>query len=81
MAALRRLRFGFVTPQLAVLPNRGAPLPRLPGYLFSAVTADDLWDLLKGAWPLAALRKECVILSTVSKCWTRTIFDRLVRSG
>jgi len=54
-AALKRLRFGFVTPQLAVLPNRGTPLPRLPGYLFSAVTDDDLGALLRGAWPLAAL--------------------------
>ena len=53
----RRLRtWGvFVTPQLAVLPNRGTPLPRLPGYLFSAVTDDDLGALLRGAWPLAAL--------------------------
>ena len=49
-AALKRLRFGFVTLQLAVLPNRGAPLPQLPGYLFSAVTDDDLCALLKGAW-------------------------------
>ena len=37
---------------LVALP--GTALPRLPGYLFSAVTDDDLCALLRGAWPLAA---------------------------
>ena len=54
-AALARLRFGFATPQLALLPDRGAPLPPLPGAHFHATTADDLAESLAGAWPLAAL--------------------------
>ncbi len=53
--ALRRLRFGFATPHLALLPDRGAPLPPLPGCRFAASTADDLGALLAEAWPLAAL--------------------------
>jgi len=52
---LERQRFGFLTPQLAILPDRGAPLPPLPGCRFAAVTADDLGPLLADAWPLEAL--------------------------
>lgn len=50
-------RFGFLSPHLAVLPDRGAPLPRLPGCLFSATTAQDdtLRGLLAVSWPLPAL--------------------------
>lgn len=54
-AALARLRFGFVTPQLAILPDRGAPLPALPGCCFAATSADDLGPLLAGVWPLEDL--------------------------
>jgi phenylacetic acid degradation operon negative regulatory protein len=53
---LAQQRFGFVSPHLAVLPDRGAPLPRLPGCLFSATTQDEgLRDLLAAAWPLPVL--------------------------
>lgn len=49
-------RFGFVSPHLALLPDRGAPLPPLPGCSFVATTDDPaLRALLAGAWPLAAL--------------------------
>ena len=54
-ATLARLRFGFPTPQLAVLPDRGALLPPLPGCRFRAVTEDDLGEAFAGAWPLAGL--------------------------
>lgn len=54
-AALARARFGFVSPQLAVLPDRGDPLPRLPGTHFRARTCDDLSAPLAEAWPLEAL--------------------------
>ena len=53
--ALRRQRFGFAMPDLALLPDRGVPLPPLPGSRFVATTADDLGSLLAGAWPLEAL--------------------------
>jgi phenylacetic acid degradation operon negative regulatory protein len=53
---LAQQRFGFISPHLAVLPDRGAAIPRLPGCLFSATTKDDsLRDLLAAAWPLPAL--------------------------
>lgn len=53
---LARHRFGFPSPHLAVLPDRGAWLPPLPGCLFSATTDDrNLGDLLATAWRLSAL--------------------------
>ena len=52
---LTRLRFGFVPPQLALLPDRGQALPALPGAPFLATTDDDLAPLVADAWPLAAL--------------------------
>lgn len=53
---LARHRFGFAGPQLALLPDRGAPLPPLPGCLFAAVEAGgSLEALVADAWPLAAL--------------------------
>ena len=53
---LAQQRFGSISPHLAVLPDRGAPLPRLPGCLFFATTEDaGLRDLLADAWPLPAL--------------------------
>lgn len=61
---LARHRFGFLSPHLAVLPDRGASLPRLPGCLFSAATDDGrLGDLLAAAWQLSALsgRMRCFI--------------------
>lgn len=54
-ASLSRLRFGFPTPRLAVLPDRGLLLPALPGCHFQAVTGDDPGAALAGAWPLADL--------------------------
>ncbi|WP_181164481.1 PaaX family transcriptional regulator C-terminal domain-containing protein [Amaricoccus solimangrovi] len=51
--ALARARFGFALPQLAVLPDRGEPLPPLPGTHFRATTADDF--ALARAWQLDAL--------------------------
>lgn len=52
-AALARARFGFATPELAVLPDRGQPLEPLPGARFHATTTDDLAAALADAWPLA----------------------------
>lgn len=53
---LARQRFGFLSSHLAVLPDRGAWLPRLPGCLFSATTEDGgIGDLLADAWRLSAL--------------------------
>ncbi len=53
---LARERFGFLSPGLALLPDRGAPPPRLPGCLFAATTQDEtLGNLLDAAWPLADL--------------------------
>lgn len=54
-ATLGRLRFGIAAPRLAVLPDRGAPLPPLPGCRFHALTEDDLAQPLAGVWPLPAL--------------------------
>lgn len=54
-AVLARLRFGLATPQLALLPDRGAPLPPLPGCGFAAATGDDIGPLAAAAWPLAEL--------------------------
>jgi phenylacetic acid degradation operon negative regulatory protein len=54
-ARLARLRFGFPQPGLALLPNRGEPLPSLPGCRFAATTHDHLGDLVGDAWPLEAL--------------------------
>jgi phenylacetic acid degradation operon negative regulatory protein len=56
--ALARRRFGLVSPQLALLPDRGpahGSLPPLPGTRFAATTADDLAPLVADAWPLADL--------------------------
>lgn len=50
---LARARFGFALPQLAVLPDRGEPLPPLPGARLHATTADDL--AFAGAWHLDPL--------------------------
>ena len=53
---LAQQRFGFISPHLAVLPDRGAAMPQLPGCLFSATTQNEsLRDLLAVAWPLPAL--------------------------
>lgn len=53
---LARHRFGLAGAQLALLPDRGAPLPPLPGCRFVAVEAGgDLPALLADAWPLPAL--------------------------
>lgn len=54
-ARLGRLRFGFPQPGLALLPDRGAPLPPLPGHRFAATTRDDLGPLVRHAWPLEPL--------------------------
>ena len=54
-ARLARLRFGFAQPQLALLPDRGEPLPSLPGCRFAATSDDDLGALVRDAWPLDAL--------------------------
>ncbi|HRO11690.1 PaaX family transcriptional regulator C-terminal domain-containing protein, partial [Amaricoccus sp.] len=54
-AALARLRFGLAAPQLALLPDRGTPLPPLPGLHFTAATEDPLPPSLAAAWPLADL--------------------------
>jgi phenylacetic acid degradation operon negative regulatory protein len=54
-ARLARLRFGFAQPQLALLPDRGEPLPSLPGFRFAATSGDDLGALVRDAWPLEAL--------------------------
>ena len=54
-ARLARLRFGLPFPQLAVLPDRGQPVPELPGCRFAAATGDDLAVLLRDAWPLGLL--------------------------
>jgi phenylacetic acid degradation operon negative regulatory protein len=52
---LARLRFGFAPPGIALAPDRGQPLPRLPGLRFEARTEDDLAALVAEAWPLADL--------------------------
>lgn len=59
---LARQRFGFVAPRLALLPDRGAPLPPIPGCRFSATTqGDGLRELLGGAWPLAELSRRMIL--------------------
>lgn len=55
---LARLRFGFPQPGLALLPDRGDPLPAVDAPSFFATTQDDLRDLVASAWPLAALHAE-----------------------
>ena len=50
-----------------MLPDRGAPLPPLPGCRFAATTEDDLAPLFAGAWPLAGARRSgCASSSTAS---------------
>lgn len=52
---LTRLRFGMAQPHLAILPDRGQPVPDLHGIHFQATTEDDLTELARGAWDLDAL--------------------------
>lgn len=54
-ARLARLRFGMASPQLAVLPDRGAPLPPVPGCRFRAVAEDPVGAVMAGAWTPEAL--------------------------
>jgi phenylacetic acid degradation operon negative regulatory protein len=54
-ARLARLRFGLALPGLALLPDRGEPLPPLPGWRFAATSGDDLGALVRDAWPLQSL--------------------------
>lgn len=56
-AALANARFGFVAPQLAILPDRGEPLPPVPGPAFRSTTSDSLAAPLSNAWPLEALEE------------------------
>lgn len=52
---LTRMRFGLAQPHLAILPDRGAPLPPLGAVHFHASTEDDLTDMARQAWPLDEL--------------------------
>ncbi|QDL91934.1 PaaX family transcriptional regulator [Paroceanicella profunda] len=52
---LSRLRFGMAQPHLAILPDRGEPLPPLGAIHFRATTTDDLTELARSAWQLDAL--------------------------
>ncbi|SDE95716.1 PaaX family transcriptional regulator C-terminal domain-containing protein [Limimaricola pyoseonensis] len=55
VARLTRLRFGMAEPYLAILPDRGDPLPPLGAPHFRATTEDDLTEMARAAWPLEAL--------------------------
>lgn len=52
---LTALRFGLAQPHLAILPDRGLPLPPLGGVHFRATSEDDLSDMAAQAWPLQDL--------------------------
>ena len=52
---LTALRFGMAEPYLAILPDRGDPLPPLGAPHFRATTEDDLTQMARAAWPLDAL--------------------------
>lgn len=55
VSRLTKLRFGMPEPYLAILPDRGDPLPPLGAPHFRATTEDDLTELARSAWPLESL--------------------------
>ncbi|MDJ0929858.1 PaaX family transcriptional regulator C-terminal domain-containing protein [Breoghania sp.] len=55
ISKLSALRFGMAEPHLAILPDRGEPLPSLGVPHFRATTDDDLTEVARGAWPLKEL--------------------------
>ncbi|WP_321504632.1 PaaX family transcriptional regulator C-terminal domain-containing protein [Breoghania sp.] len=55
---LTDLRFGMALPHLAILPDRGEPLPPLGAPHFRATTEDDLTEIARGAWGLDELAEQ-----------------------
>ncbi|MEI2386983.1 PaaX family transcriptional regulator C-terminal domain-containing protein [Breoghania sp. JC706] len=57
VSRLTRLRFGMALPHLAILPDRGEPLPPLGAPHFLATTEDDLTEVARGAWHMEELEE------------------------
>lgn len=55
ISRLSALRFGMALPHLAILPDRGEPLPPLGAPHFRATTDDDLTEVGRGAWAMEEL--------------------------
>ncbi|MCI4665988.1 MAG: PaaX family transcriptional regulator [Neomegalonema sp.] len=65
MEQLSACRFGFPQPGVAILPDRGDPLPDIAAPSFLAASDDDLTEVVRAAWPLEELHARIELFFSV----------------